>query len=203
MRWPAGRRRERREVASGPSAAKVPACCLRRSCSACASASIRSCSSRSLLRCSSARRSASSRSRSSFCCSSARLRSTSRACWYSWSCSSRRWRSSTCCSRRAMISPRCDSISSRHAASSAEVWSTCTSPLSAPMTRISSTLAGSSTQNQGYCLARTSCETWCASMRATSPPQSRKFSSSIERTKSLPRTSAQKLCAWRECSLCR
>mmetsp|Transcript_127408 Transcript_127408/g.271613 ORF Transcript_127408/g.271613 Transcript_127408/m.271613 type:complete len:269 (+) Transcript_127408:149-955(+) len=202
-RCPAGKRSEIRDFASASATSRVAACRLLRSSSSRFCASCRSSASCIWRRSSSATRWASACSRSWTCCSSSRFRSISRASWYSRSCCSRKCLSSTCCSRRATISARCISISSRQAAKSATAASSCTSPWREPMTRISETLTGKTTQNMGYWRAWIICETWCVSMRAMSPPHRRKFSSSIVRMNSLLSTWVQKLCVYREFSLCR
>mmetsp|Transcript_52914 Transcript_52914/g.105130 ORF Transcript_52914/g.105130 Transcript_52914/m.105130 type:complete len:209 (-) Transcript_52914:576-1202(-) len=192
-RCPVGNRREILDAAAGSSGKIAAARCRLLFCSSSLAACNFASSSCSLRSFSSSMRLASSccRSRSSF--SSVRRLSISSACWYSKSCCSRKFLSSTCCSRRAIISARCVSISSKHAASKPEAASTWMSPFNAPMTRISSTLAGKSTQNQGYCRAWIICETLCASMLAMSPPQRRKFSSNMPRMKSSLKTSEQNL----------
>mmetsp|Transcript_134879 Transcript_134879/g.246094 ORF Transcript_134879/g.246094 Transcript_134879/m.246094 type:complete len:204 (-) Transcript_134879:283-894(-) len=102
-----------------------------------------------------------------------------------------------------MISARNVSSSSRHSVNNATTESTSTSPWRAPMIRISSTLAGRRTQNQGYPRACTCCATRVDSILAVSPPHRRKFSLSMVRMNSLPSTSVQNLCVYREWSLCR
>mmetsp|Transcript_35886 Transcript_35886/g.93306 ORF Transcript_35886/g.93306 Transcript_35886/m.93306 type:complete len:361 (-) Transcript_35886:4-1086(-) len=112
-------------------------------------------------------------------------------------------RSSACCSVRATLSARCASISSKQDVNKATTLSPCTSPLSIPRTRTSSTLAGRITARHGVSTAWTIIATACVSPRDTSPAQKRKLLSSMEHTNSLPKTPVQKL---RECcatGLCR
>mmetsp|Transcript_52671 Transcript_52671/g.150831 ORF Transcript_52671/g.150831 Transcript_52671/m.150831 type:complete len:276 (+) Transcript_52671:593-1420(+) len=112
-------------------------------------------------------------------------------------------RSSACCSVRATLSARCASISSKQDVNKATTLSPCTSPLTIPSTRTSSTLAGRITARHGVSTAWTIIATACVSPRDTSPAQKRKLLSSMEHTNSLPKTPVQKL---RECcatGLCR
>mmetsp|Transcript_55989 Transcript_55989/g.126325 ORF Transcript_55989/g.126325 Transcript_55989/m.126325 type:complete len:245 (-) Transcript_55989:804-1538(-) len=159
MRCPAGKRNDSRAFPSAGSAPNSTAFCRRRSWTSFLNASCLSSSSRSKRACSSAWRSASRCSCAKSCCCSSRFLSISRASWYSLSCCSRRCLSSACCSRRATISEWCDSISSKQAVRSPTAASACISPCKAPMTRISSALAGNSTQKQGNWRAWTICAT--------------------------------------------